>query len=72
MSIIDLGLVKERLFEDRRVVSRLVRDYGLPTHPTTPEALADALIAAFEQSPAEDPLAETRSNEQAFRAAARA
>lgn len=69
--IVDLDVVKAKLFEPPRIVHRLVRDYGLDPVPKNPDALAAALLAGYEQTPSPSPLDLVVSNGQVFRAAVR-
>ncbi len=69
---IDVELIKQRLFADRAVRARIVRDYGFGAQPASANELAAALLAQFDQAPAPHPLEQSFSNRHVFRAAVKA
>lgn len=69
---IDVAFIKQRLFANGAVRAKIVRDYGLNPEPASADELAAALLAQFEQSPAQRPLEQSFSNRCVFRAAVKA
>lgn len=69
--LVDVERIRQRLFDDRKVRARLVRDYGL-SEPSTPDELARSLVASFRQLPVAEPLNRPVDNAEVFRAAVRA
>lgn len=72
MPTVDLGQIKERLYEDPQVLAKLVADYALLRAPANPEELAASLTDAFGQQLDATPTTRTVTNREVFRAAVRA
>jgi hypothetical protein len=70
--VINLDVIREQIFANPTVRARIIQDYGLPLRPDTPDELASAVVAQFDQTPVRDPVEQEVSNEEVFRAAVKA
>ncbi len=69
---IDIRAIKDRLFSNETVRSRIARDFGLADIPTDADEFAADVLYKLEQRPSPNPLDQTFSNAEVFRAAVRA
>jgi hypothetical protein len=68
---IDIELIKQRLFSEPVVRTRILRDYGIPFEPADTEAMAAAVGGQLGQATATHHLEQALSNAYVFRAAVR-
>jgi hypothetical protein len=69
---IDIETIKQQLFSDNVVRSRIVRDYGVKSTPANANEFASSLLALMEQAPVPHPLDQSLGNRDVFRAAVKA
>jgi hypothetical protein len=69
---IDLDKLRSRLFEKDTVRKRVLRDFGIKQNPADAKHFARLVVDALEQSVVAQPLKQTITNKQVFRAAVRA
>ncbi|MGW6655596.1 hypothetical protein [Rhodococcus sp. NPDC055024] len=72
MKKLDYDLVGERLFSNYKVRARIERDYSLPTDAATSSQFLDYAVRYLDQEAMDNPLAQTYSNQQVFKAAVNA
>ncbi len=69
---IDIQAIKDRLFSNEAVRSRIARDFGLPDIQTDADEFAASVLYKLGQRPSPTPLDQKLSNAEVFRAAVRA
>lgn len=69
---IDIRAIKDRLFSNETVRSRIARDFGLADIPIDADEFAADVLNKLEQRPSPNPLDQKFSNAEVFRAAVRA
>lgn len=69
---INAEAIKQRLFTDPTVRTRIIRDYGIDSRPKNAHDFVAAVLGQLEQEPAPRPLEQSVSNADVFRAAVRA
>lgn len=66
---INIDLIKQQLFANPEIRSRILRDYGIKKQPFNAHELGMFVVGMFDQEPSPQPLQESVNNAQVFRAA---
>ena len=69
---INAEAIKQRLFTDPTVRTRIIRDYGIDSRPKNAHDFVAAVLGQLEQEPVPRPLEQSVINADVFRAAVRA